>query len=183
MNAQLVTLEGENFSMSPYIMGNEQMGGLLDFFKSAGTAITSSFVSPIKGFTHFIMEAGRGIAAGDWGRVGASPFKGIGHTGMDFFRKNTEYAEWYYRPSKMRQWMSPIGAAFMAAGAVFPPLLIPGAALTAGGAIGEGLYQKDRATKADKAEKERLVAAKKSNLMWTLAAVGLLGAGAYMAFK
>lgn len=181
MRAQLITLEGNTYNPTAY--HGEQMNGLLDYFNAAGSAVSSAFVSPVKGAGHFVMEAGRGISSGDWGRVGAAPFKGIGKTGGDFFRKNKEHAEWYWKPSKMRQWMSPVGGALMAAGAAFPPLLIPGAALTAGGAIGEGLYQKDRAGKADPAEIERLKKAKQTNLMWTIAGIGLLGAGAYMAFK
>lgn len=188
MHAELITLEGDNdfnIGYTPYY--DDTMDGIGDFFKTAGKFIATPFIATGKGVGHFFMEAGRGIKSGDIKKVAFSPFKGIGHIGGTAYRAAKEHAEYYWRPSKMREWMSPLGMAITAAGAIPGPhslIMLPlGAALTAGGSISEGIYQKDRQKIADAAEKKYLEDSKKKNLMWTIGGIALLGVGAYMAFK
>ena len=189
--ADLVTLAGDyNYNFSSTRTGRrgrvsarneELMGDLFDYFKSAGSFIVSPFVAVGKGIGHAGMEFYRGAKTGDFGRMLASPFRGAGHTGMTLARTSGEHAEYYWRPSKMKDWMKPIGATLLTIGAVPGPhsvFFIPiGAALTIGGTIGETVYINDQIKKAQTAQKlADAEAKKKANYIWYgVAAIGAVG--------
>lgn len=188
--AELITLSGDyslryNRRQRVNSRNDELMGGLLDFFKSAGKTIVSPVVSVAKGVGHTTMEIGRGIKSGDIKRILTAPAKGIGHTFMTQGRTYKEFSEFFWRPSKMKDWMKPIGGAVMAIGAVPGPhsiFMVPiGAALVLGGSIGESVYIKDQMKKAASAtQKQTMEEQKKANYLWY--GVGALGVvGAYMA--
>jgi hypothetical protein len=149
------------------------------------TPITSA----VKGTGHFLFEFGRGAKEGDFKRMLASPFKGIGHIGGSMWRDTTNYAQYYYRPSYMAVWMQPVGSALMAAGSVPSPaspfLLAGGGLLTiAGGIAGKSVADK----KADEAntqqEKDEILRKQqqKNYMYYALGAVLVVGGG-YMLFK
>lgn len=192
--ADLVTLAGDynyNFNVTHSRLNRrsrvkrrneELMGDLFDFFKSATKFVVSPFVSVGKGIGHAGMEMYRGIKSGDIKKILAAPFRGIGHTGGTFYRTSKSHLEYYWRPSKMKDWMRPIGAAITAIGAVPGPhtlIMVPlGLALTLGGTIGEGVYIKDQMKKAEDAAKiSALEKQEKANLIWTgVAGVGVVAA-------
>lgn len=159
----------------------ETMDGLLDWGKSVVKSSLSPITSSIKGIGHTVMEAGRGISSGDIKRVLAAPVKGTGHTVLSWGRDTKEHAEWYYRPSKMRQWMKPVGGLVTAAGAIPTPaspfLLAGGAALTAGGAIGDKIYQEGKRRQAiregQKEQENQAVAASQKNNIYIYGAIGI----------
>ena len=188
----LVTLSGThnyhfknsrlNRRSTVHARNEELMGGLLDFIKDSGSALASPFVAVGKGIGHVGMEAYRGVQTGDPLRVLKAPFKGAGHIAIDYSRSIKEYSEYYWRPSKMKDWMKPIGASILAIGSVPSPLsilFIPlGTALVLGGTIGESVYINDQIKKAE--DLSRLQSAedqKKANYVWYgVAAVGVVGA-------
>jgi hypothetical protein len=195
MNAQLVTLSGsytpELFTygrMDRYkrrCVNQELMGGVFDYVKSAASVVVNPITSVAKGTGHMVMEAGRGIKEGDISRILTSPLKGAGHIAGETYRTHREHWEYYYRPSKMGEWMQPVGGLLTVAGAVPTPaspfLLAGGAALTAGGAIATSITDKDKASQAAaslQAQKllEQQKIKKTNNIAWLgLAAAGGLG--------
>jgi hypothetical protein len=169
----------------------ETLSGIGDFLKSKVKFITSPIRSVAKGVGHTVGEVGRGFSRGDIGRVVKAPFKGVGHTVASQVRDVKGHAEWYYRPSKMRQWMKPAGGIVTAAGMIPTPaspfLLAGGAALTAGGAIGEKVFQKKKAYEAVRAgETQKALQAEttaKRNNMLLVGAAGVGVLGLFMALK
>ena len=167
----------------------ESMAGIVDFGKSVWNISTSSISSVVKGTGHTFGEIGRGVSRGDWTRVALAPVRGGTHVAGSMYRDVKQHIEWYYRPSKMRQWMKPAGAAVTVAGSIptiaSPILLAGGAALTAGGAIGESLYQKDQARKAAASGNTTAVSrareAQKKNLIW-YGVAGAIGVTALVMF-
>lgn len=120
MTAYIATLEGEyshrgyNYSGRRYRdsrLQGETMSGLWSAVKGMGSSAIKVVTAPVKGAAHTVMEAGRGIASGDIKRVITAPIKGTGHMVGETFRGTKEHAEWYYRPSRMAQWMGPTGSA------------------------------------------------------------------------
>ena len=164
----------------------ELVDGLLDYVKSAGTFIAKPFISVGKGTGHFAMEAYRGVKTGDIGRVLKSPFKGAGHAAFSYGRAFKEHAEYYWRPSKMKDWMKPIGGSLMAIAPFTGPaaiVLFPlGAVLTLAGAAAETIYINDQIKKAEAAAQvQALEDKKKANYIWYgAAAIGAVGL--YMVF-
>jgi len=172
---------------SPYMMhGNIDMlygSWLGDTFR----AVTSPVRSVVKGATHGVMEVGRGISRGDLKRVVKAPFKAAGHTVLAQKRDYTRHLEHYWRPSKMRKWMKPVGSGLMAAGAVPTPaspfLLAAGGALNIGGAAGEAIHKTHKARQAARAQAKSRATAKaetqeavKKSLPWiVIGGVGLIG--------
>lgn len=188
--AELVTLSGDYGHTYNSRVGRrnqvsqrneELMAGLLDYLKSAGSFVISPVVGLAKGVTHAGMEVYRGVKTGDIKRVLSAPFKGVTHSGMEVYRDIKEHSEYYYRPSKMKDWMKPIGGAIMAIGAIPGPhsiFMIPiGAFLTLSGSLGESIYINDQIKKAQVAQS--LVDAqeqRKTNYIWYgVAAIGLVG--------
>lgn len=165
----------------------EMMGG--NFLQDLGNVIASPIVSMAKGSGHFVMEAGRGVATGDWKRVATSPFKGVGHSFMDAGRKTWDFGEQFWRPSKMQAWM-PMGSKLcMAGGAIATAtgvgapigagLYACGIALGLGGAIGTKIHAnnklKNDALSPEQKEEIRKTEKRKQLMIWGVA--GLAGAG------
>lgn len=196
--AELVTLSG-NYMSSPYGYSrrtrssarkaelDELMGGFVDFLKSAGSVVASPLKSAGKGVGHTFMEVYRGAKTGDVLKIVKAPFKGIGHAFMTQYRTTKDMSEFFYRPSKMRTWMGPVGGIVTAIGMVPGPhsiIMVPlGAALAAGGGIAQGIYSKDQAKKAASAAQQAAAEqGKKTTYIWYgVAALGVVGS--IMMFK
>jgi len=156
MSAFIATLEGDyapsrsyNYSARRYYhdgrVTDDFMGG---FFQAIGGMAKSAWrvgTAPIKGATHGIMEVGRGIATGDVKRILAAPIRSMGHIGGEAYRGTKLHGEYYWRASKMSQWMGPAGVGMSAVapftGPAAPFLLAGGAALTIGGKVGSKIHQ------------------------------------------
>jgi len=199
MEPQLVTLSGDyqqsydtgieflsrkkryrkNRAVYSELMGASVWGGLKNF----GSSIVNVVTAPFKGVGHFVMEAGRGISRGDIARVASSPFKGFAHSGLSLGRASGRHLEYYWRPSKARLWMKPVGGALTALGMVpvlGAPFLVAGALVSIGGGLTEGIYQGDQAKKAREANDVQALAKveadKKRNQQYIMVA-GVLTAG------
>ena len=164
------------------------MGGFGNWLKDTVASGFNVIAAPVRAVGHTVMEVGRGVKEGDWGRVAMAPVKGVGHGVAETYREGVrDPASWWWQPSKMRQWMSPAGTALLAAGSIPSPftpfLLAGGAALSAGGAIGEGVYQKDVQGRATSTQKIQLAEEQKKNNMWLIAGAGILGVSALMLLK
>lgn len=165
----------------------EVMGGLWSFVKSVGKTAISPFKAVGKGVGHMTMEMYRGAKKGDILKILKAPFKGIGHTFMTQVRDTKSMAEYFYRPSKMRSWMGPVGGIVTAAGMIPGPwsvVLLPlGAALAAGGGIAQGIYSKDQAGKAASAAQQAAAERGKTTtyIWYGVAALGVVGS--IMMFK
>lgn len=174
--AELITLSGHYGRRSQISSRNDEidelMGDFLDFLKSTGSMAISPFKAVGKGVGHTFMEAYRGAKKGDILKILKAPFKGIGHTFMTQVRDVKSHAEYFYRPSKMRHWMGPVGGIMTAAATAIPGpwsvVLIPlGIALSTGGGIAQGIYSKDRAKKAtSEAEQAKALAGEKAKYIW-----------------
>lgn len=185
--AELVTLSGHyGYNRRQRISSrndeiDEIMDGFMSFVKRVGKTAISPFVSVGKGVGHTVMETYRGVKTGDIMKIITAPFKGIGHTFMTQVRDTKSMAEFFYRPSKMRSWMGPVGGIVTAIGMIPGPwsvIMLPlGAALAAGGGIAQGIYSKDQAGKAASAAQQKAAEeGKKTRYIWYgVAALGVVG--------
>lgn len=144
--AYIATLEGYisptwgyNYTGRRYRGRSGELSGLWSAAKGLAKSAVRVAVAPITGTAHTIMEAKRGIERGDIKRVLTAPIKGIGHGVGETVRGTKQHMEWYWRPSKMSQWMQPVGGAMTTVapftGPAAPFLLAGGAGLTVAGSI------------------------------------------------
>ncbi len=188
--AELVTLAGDYGCTYPSrynrrsrvnARSEEMMGGVMSFIKSAGKIAITPFRAIGKGVGHFAMETYRGAKTGDFKKILAAPFRGIGHGSATIYRDTKEHSEYYWRPSKMREWMGPVGGIVTAIGAVPGPhsvFMLPiGAALAVGGALGNKLYVEDQIKQAKKSAEDKDVKdANTATYMWLgVGALGIVG--------
>lgn len=173
--AELITLSGHYGRRSQISTRNDEidelMGGFMDFIKSVGSTAISPFKAVGKGVGHTFMEAYRGAKKGDVLKILKAPFKGVGHAFMTTTRDIKSQAEFFYRPSKMRTWMGPVGSIVTAIGSIPGPhsiFMLPiGMALATGGGISQGIYSKDQAKKAASAAQQAAASAgDKTKYIW-----------------
>jgi len=187
--AELVTLAGDYGYSNPSrynrryrnkATSEELMAGIGDFLKSAGNMAILPFKAVGKSIGHTTMETYRGIKTGNFKRILKAPFKGTTHGVMTAYRDTKSHTEYYWRPSKMKEWMGPVGAAVTAIGAVPGPhsvFMLPiGALLSVGGALGNKMYVADQIKQAKiSADSVEAKEANMASYMWL--GVGALALG------
>lgn len=163
MTAHIATLEGDYTRGYKYTgrryqdsrLQGETMSGFWGAIGKMGKSAFQVVIAPVKGITHATLELGRGVMTGDIKRILNAPIKGTGHIFGEAYRGTKTHLEYYWRPSKMSQWMGPAGAGLSAAapftGPAAPFLLAGGAALTLGGAVGSKIYETGLERKAARA--------------------------------